>query len=149
MRIGELADRTGTTAKTVRYYESIGLLAEPRRLSSGYREYDDEAEERLRFIRECQSSGLSLAEIRSILELKDAGSASCGHTTEVIRRHLVEVDRQIELLQRSRDELVSMVERAETLDPADCTDPNRCQVLLDPAPADVGPEWTPHGAARR
>ena len=142
MRIGELAERTGTTPTTIRYYESIGLLAEPRRLASGYREYDETASDRLRFIRESQSSGLSLAEIQSILELKDSGTGSCAHTAAVVRRHLDDVDRQIELLRRSREELASMVRRAEVLDPADCTDPNRCQIIMGANDATAADELT-------
>jgi len=129
MKIGQLAESTGTTTKTIRYYESIGLLPEPRRLPSGYREFDDASVDRLRFIRESQSSGLSLAEIQSILELKDAGATSCGHTAALVQRHLDDIDVQIERLQRSRLDLAEMAVRAATLDAAACTDPNRCQVI--------------------
>lgn len=129
MKIGQLAEATDTTTKTIRYYESIGLLAEPRRLPSGYREYDDGVIDRLRFIRESQASGLSLAEIQSILELKDAGATSCEHTAALLRRHLDDLDDQIERLQRARVEIAEMAERAVRLDPTDCTDPNRCQVV--------------------
>lgn len=73
MRIGELADTVGVNTKTVRYYESIGLMPEPDRTSSGYRDYGPDALERLQFIREAQASGLTLAEVQSILELEDAG----------------------------------------------------------------------------
>ncbi len=129
MRIGELAERTGTTAKTVRYYESIGLLPVPPRTPAGYREYDDDAVERLRFVREAQASGLSLAEIQSVLELKAVGATSCGHTAALLRRHLDDLDAQIERLQRARVQLAELAERADHLDPAACTDPNRCQVI--------------------
>jgi DNA-binding transcriptional MerR regulator len=129
MRIGQVAEQTGTTTKTIRYYESIGLLAEPARLPSGYREYAEDAVDRLRFIRESQATGLSLAEIQSILELKDAGATSCEHTTALLLRHLDELDQQIERLQRSRVELAEVADRARRLDPRACTDPNRCQVV--------------------
>ncbi len=129
MRIGQLAEATDTTTKTIRYYESIGLLAEPRRLPSGYREYDEAAIDRLRFIRESQASGLSLAEIQSILELKDAGATSCEHSAALLQRHLDDLDTQIERLQRARIEVAAMAARAAQLDPVDCTDPNRCQVV--------------------
>jgi len=132
MRIGVLAERTGVTTKTVRYYESIGLVAEPQRTPSGYREYDDDAVERLRFIRDAQSSGLSLSEIQSVLELKDAGARSCDHTTALLNRHLSEIDDQIARLQVARAELVVLAERARGLDPAACTDPHRCQVIASP-----------------
>ncbi len=129
MKIGELAAQVDVTPKTVRYYESIGVLPEPDRGPSGYRDYDDEAVERLRFVRDAQATGLTLAEISSVLELKDAGSGSCQHTTELLKRHLSELDQQIERLQEARAELVRLSERAQGLDPASCTDPNRCQVI--------------------
>lgn len=129
MRIGELATRAGVTAKTVRYYESIGLLDEPERTPSGYRDYDQVALDRLRFIRDAQASGLSLAEIQSVLELKDAGSRSCSHTRRLLDEHLADLDHQIRRLETTRHQLRDLAERASQLDPADCTDPNRCQVI--------------------
>lgn len=129
MKIGELAERGDVSAKTIRYYESIGLLKDPERTSSGYRDYDDVAVERLRFIRDAQSSGLTLAEIASVLELKEAGERSCQHTTELLQRHLTEIDDQIERLQTARASLAVLADRAAGLDPASCTDPNRCQVI--------------------
>ena len=129
MKIGELADQADVSAKTVRYYESIGVMAEPPRTASGYRDYGDDALERLRFIRDAQATGLTLAEIQSILELKDSGARSCEHTRSLLQRHLDDIDAQIRLLQQARDELGRLAERASGLDPAACTDPNRCQVI--------------------
>ncbi|NND74453.1 MAG: heavy metal-responsive transcriptional regulator [Ilumatobacter sp.] len=129
MKIGELAARSNVTTKTIRYYESIGLLTAPERTPSGYRDYGDPAVERLRFIRDAQASGLALAEIQSVLELKDAGARSCGHTASLLERHLVDLDAQIERLQSARTELLELAERAASLDPRACTDPNRCQVI--------------------
>ena len=129
MKIGELGEMAGVSAKTIRYYEGLGLLDEPARTPSGYRDYDDGAAERLRFIREAQTSGLSLAEIASVLELKAAGQRSCGHTAELLERHLLDIDEQIERLQSARASLLALAERARSLDPTACTDPNRCQVI--------------------
>jgi DNA-binding transcriptional MerR regulator len=129
MRIGQLADRCGLTAKTIRYYESIDLLGEPERTPSGYREYRDDAVERLRFIRDAQASGLTLDEVHVLLAMKDAGQATCAHTLAFLERHLAEIDTQIERLQAARAELFGLAERARGLDPASCTDPNRCQVV--------------------
>lgn len=129
MRIGELGDRCGVSAKTIRYYESIGLLDAPERTSSGYRDYGDEAVERLTFVRDAQATGLTLAEVASVLELKGAGQVSCGHTLALIDRHLAEIDAQIAHLTAARTELAALAARAATLDPASCTDPNRCQVI--------------------
>jgi DNA-binding transcriptional MerR regulator len=129
MRIGQLADRCGLTAKTIRYYESIDLLVEPDRTPSGYREYHDDAVERLRFIRDAQASGLTLDEVHVLLSMKDAGQATCGHTLAFLDRHVAEIDAQIERLQTARAEMLGLAERARRLDPATCTDPNRCQVV--------------------
>lgn len=137
MRIGELATAAGVTTKTVRYYESIGLLAPPARTASGYRDYGDAAIERLRFIRDAQATGLTLAEIQSVLELKGAGTASCHHTRDLLERHLAEIDDQIARLVQARRELAGLAERAGDLDPATCTDPNRCQVIVDAHVEDI------------
>ena len=90
MRIGELAAGGGVSAKTVRYYESIGLLAAPERTGSNYRDYGVPAIERLRFIRDSQAAGLTLAEVGSILDMKDAGKSTCGHTRDLLHRHLLD-----------------------------------------------------------
>lgn len=129
MKIGQLGDQCGVTAKTIRYYESIGLLDEPMRTQGGYRDYGDAAVERLQFIRDAQSTGLSLAEIASVLELKGAGERSCAHTMALVDSHLLAIDIQIEQLTVARRELALLVKRAKGLDPASCTDPNRCQVI--------------------
>ncbi len=129
MRIGALADKSGLTPEAIRYYESIELLPCPERTPSGYRDYDADAVERLRFIRDAQASGLTLAEVQSLLRMKDAGAATCAHTRAFLERHLADIDRQIARLQSSRAEMLELVERARRLDPADCTDPNRCQVV--------------------
>lgn len=132
MRIGELADRVGLSTKAIRYYESLGLIDDPERTPSGYRSYRETDVERLEFVRDAQSTGLTLAEIASVLELKNAGERSCAHTRELLERHLVEVDAQIERLQSSRVVLAALAGRARSLDPAACTDPNRCQVIGGP-----------------
>ncbi len=129
MKIGELGEQCGVTAKTIRYYESIGLLAEPARTASGYRDYGDAAVERLRFIRDAQATGLTLAEIASVLELKGSGLRSCAHTSALIDAHLRSIDAQIEQLSAARRELAALASRAKGLDPKSCTDPNRCQVI--------------------
>ena len=129
MRVGELAAAGGVTAKTVRFYESLGLLAPPRRLSNGYREYAPDAVDRLRFVRDAQAAGLSLAEAGEILSLKDAGRGTCMHTKAMLDRHMAEIDQQIASLLAAKAELTALSRRAESLDPADCTDANSCQVL--------------------
>ncbi|MEO0495508.1 MAG: heavy metal-responsive transcriptional regulator [Actinomycetota bacterium] len=129
MRIGELGERCGVSTKTIRYYESIGLLASPARTPSGYREYDDAAVERLTFVRDAQATGLTLGEVASVLELKGSGEVACRHTMALVEGHLAEIDAQIAHLIAARAELAALADRARSLDPASCTDPNRCQVI--------------------
>ncbi len=124
-----MGDRCGVSTKTIRYYESIGLLDEPERTASGYRAYAADAVERLRFIRDAQATGLTLAEISSVLELKSAGERSCAHTTALIEAHVDAIDVQISQLRSARTELAALLRRSQGLDPASCTDPNRCQVI--------------------
>ncbi len=130
MKIGELAESVGVTAKTIRYYEGIGLLRPPDRTSSNYRDYGDDAAERLRFIRDSQAAGLTLAEVGSILDMKDAGQSTCAHTRALVHRHLDEIDQQIEALKATRVEMAALADRADRMDSGECSDPHRCQVIV-------------------
>jgi len=129
MKIGELAERSRVTAKTIRYYEGIGLVPEPGRTSSNYRDYGEDAVERLRFIRDSQVAGLSLAEVGSILEMKDAGQSTCSHTQDLVQRHIDEIDQQMAALRQNRKAMIELADAAGSMDPGGCSDPQRCQVI--------------------
>jgi len=129
MKIGEVAQRAGVSTKTIRYYENIGVLAEPPRSPNGYRDYDEPTISRLLFIRDAQATGLTLSEIASILELRGEGQSTCHHVIELLERHLDDLDQHIATLRTIRDQLARMTTRAKALDPTECTDPNRCQTI--------------------
>jgi len=129
MRIGHLATETGLSTKTIRYYESIGVLPSPERQANGYRAYDEGAIDRLAFIRDAQAAGLTLSEIQWILELRDSGESTCGHTIGLLESHLADVDRQLVELGRTRSRLKRLITQASRLDPSECNDPNRCQTI--------------------
>ena len=129
MRIGELAEKTGVTTKTIRYYEGIGIIPEPERMANGYRLYDKADVDRLRFVKDAQATGLSLVEIDIILDLRDEGESTCEHVIEMLESHLSDVDRQLVELGRTRARLQKMTATARRLDPSSCTDPNRCQTI--------------------
>ncbi|WP_351228683.1 heavy metal-responsive transcriptional regulator [Streptomyces sp. NPDC002133] len=133
MRIGKPATASGVTAKTIRFYEQAGLLPEPARTAGGYRDYAPEAVQRLGFIRDVQGAGLSLAEIRSVLELRDDGQAPCGHVTELINAHLAEIDRRMAELVATRAALRGLARRATQTDPATCTEGYICRILTTSA----------------
>lgn len=75
MRIGEVATATGVTTKTLRYYEDIGLLPPPARQANGYRNYSPDTRTRVEFITRGRKAGLSLANLRVLLDLRDTGQA--------------------------------------------------------------------------
>jgi len=129
MLISELARATGVSAKTLRYYEEIGILDAPERTSSGYRHYPHDAKERLAFIRAAQAVGLTLGEIRSIVAMRDLGQTPCAHVLDLITARAAEVDRRIAELQLLRTDLARLASRARRLDPADC-DPRRVCHLI-------------------
>ncbi len=107
--IGEVAARTGLTAPTIRYYESIGLVKPPARSETGYRRYSDTTVEELAFIKKAQALGFSLDEIGEILKLSRAGRRPCSHVLDLARRHLAAVDDRIQQLQRFRAQLASEI----------------------------------------
>ncbi|ANP55024.1 DNA-binding transcriptional MerR regulator [Streptomyces griseochromogenes] len=129
MRIGALAAATGITPKTLRFYEQAGLLADPPRTSGGYRDYPAHARARVGFIRSAQAAGLSLAEIRDVLAIRDGGHPPCAHVTELLGRHLADVEHRIAELQATRAVLRELTRTASATDPATCTESDICRIL--------------------
>jgi MerR family copper efflux transcriptional regulator len=120
MRIGELARRTGIPTKTIRFWESQGLLPAPSRTAGGYRDYQLTDAERLAFIRRSQLAGFRLHDIRQVLTIVDAGEPACQHVAAVIDERLRDVDARIAELRRARKHLRELAKRAAAQDPADC-----------------------------
>ncbi|MCX4774863.1 heavy metal-responsive transcriptional regulator [Streptomyces sp. NBC_01260] len=147
MRIGDLATISGLTAKTIRYYEQAGLVPPPPRTSSGYRDYPPAAEARLTFIRDAQHAGLTLAEIRGILALRDSGEAPCAHVTDLIHQHLEEINRRIAELRKTRTALRDLAQQAAKTDPQSCSDADTiCRIISPPRPARRTPQSDTHRA---
>jgi DNA-binding transcriptional MerR regulator len=115
MRIGELSKRVGVKPQTLRYYESIGLLAEPPRSRSGYREYGEDAADLLLFIKSAQRLDMALDEIREILGFRSRGEQPCSYVLELLRRHVSELDDRIGEMIRLREELRELQEIADSL----------------------------------
>ena len=115
MRIGELAQRAGTTTRTLRYYESRGLLP-ARRAVNGYRAYGEEDLRLLRQIRLLQDFGFELEETRPFVDCLRAGHPtgdSCPASLEVYRRKLAEIDECLERLQAVREQVRGQLLRAQ------------------------------------
>jgi Hg(II)-responsive transcriptional regulator len=99
MRIGQLARKTGAERQTIRYYESLRLLDEPQRNSSGYRVYDNEAARRLMFIKRAKSIGLTLNEIRTLIEISVGKANRCEEIRDFAADKLRDVREKIYHLQ--------------------------------------------------
>lgn len=129
MRIGEAADASGLSTQTMRFYERKGLLPQPQRGPSGYRDYDDSVLTRLAFIRSGQAAGLALVEIASILDLRGEGSVPCAHVQSLLTTKLHQVQVRQQELAALEAELEGLIIRSRELDPADCTDQQICHII--------------------
>src|SRR5260221_1084512 len=114
MLIRELAQRTGVSSKTIRYYESVGLLPCPQRASNHYRLYRDTDVELLRFIVGARSLGYPLAEIAQFLAARDNGSLPCQQVLASLEARLHEIERRIADLQVVRATLEQIRQEAQT-----------------------------------
>ncbi len=138
MRIGDVARQVGVNPKTIRYYESIGLLPEPARTSSGYRDYGPDDVDRLAFARRAADMDLRLNEIAEILALRDGGERPCDYVLDIARQRVDELGERIDRLHQTRLELTRLLERAPTAP----TDEGYCQLIehrADPGPEEPSP----------
>lgn len=141
MRIGEVAESAGVPSQTIRFYEREGLLPPADRGGNGYRVYDDTTLNRLGFIRAAQSAGLTLAEIRSIVDVREAGQPPCGHVTGLLQTKLGAVAARMRELERLTSELEHLLERGQKLDPDDCAGTDICHILTQaPSPRPERPQ---------
>jgi MerR family Zn(II)-responsive transcriptional regulator of zntA len=129
MQIGEVAERVGLATSAIRFYEEQGLIPEPERTASGYRDYDPAVVERIEFIRAGQAVGLTLRQLHQVLEIRDRGEAPCQHVTELVDARIREVDQRITDLKKLRRDLDALRERAADFDPADCSPESVCRIL--------------------
>lgn len=129
MRIGELATATGVTVKTLRFYEQRGLLHQPERKPSGYRDYPGHAVDRVAFIRHAKHAGLTLRQIGEVLAIRDDGQAPCQHVSALVSERLLDVEQTLRELRRTRDELRDLRARLDMLDPTECQPATICSAV--------------------
>lgn len=129
MRIGELAERAGTTTRALRYYESLGLLR-ARRTGNGYRAYDEADLRLLRQIQLLRDVGFELEDTRPFVDCLRAGHPegdACPASLEVYRRKLAELDEYIAGLTEARGRIAGQLARAESA----ATPEPRCQFTCE------------------
>jgi len=119
MNIQSVAERTGLPAKTIRYYEAIGLVA-PKRSGNGYRVFDEAALARLGFVGRARSLGFSLDDCRLLLGLWDDRARASSEVRDLARQHIGDIDRKLAELRDMRRTLSELVQSCHGDDRPDC-----------------------------
>ena len=116
LTVGQLARATSVPAKTIRYYEQVGVLPVPRRSSAGYRQYSRHDVHRLLFIRRARALGLSLANLKALTAELDSGACltMCPRLHALVAEQLLTVQRQIAEFQLLERQLVQVLQRLQT-----------------------------------
>lgn len=109
----EVAERAGVNVQTVRYYERRGLLPEPPRRASGYRQFDEDHVTRIRFIKRAQDLGFTLSEIEELLSLRATPDASSREVRAKTLAKIDEIDRKIHDLQQIRQTLDALADACD------------------------------------
>jgi Hg(II)-responsive transcriptional regulator len=108
LTIGQVARRTGVGVETVRFYERQGLLEEPAREASGYRQYPEDAVARLRFIRRAKELGFTLREIKDLLALRLDPGATRADVRKRAEAKIADIEARVRDLQRMREALLRL-----------------------------------------
>ena len=108
MTIGKLAQRCGVGVETIRFYEREGLIEEPQRRDSGYRQYPEETARRVRFIKRAKELGFTLKEIRELLALRIRPEATCGDVRHQAEAKIADIEQRIVMLQKMKQALARL-----------------------------------------
>lgn len=120
MNIGAAAKRSGITAKTIRYYEDIGLIEPVGRTAAGYRDYSDEDVHILQFLNRARSLGFSVKQCRDLLSLYRDRNRASADVKAVARGHIADITQKIEELENMRDTLQTLVDKCHGDDRPNC-----------------------------
>jgi DNA-binding transcriptional MerR regulator len=125
MKIREFAQLTGLSSKTIRYYESIGILPSPKRTPNGYRDYTEQDVERARFVAGVRSLDLSLEEIMELLAMRDRREAPCRTLLNLVEQKANQIEERIRLLKQMEVDLRQLHKLGLTF-PTDDIDGKNC-----------------------
>lgn len=126
MTIGKLAEAADVPVSTLRYYERRGLLRASKRTSGNYRVFDEDAVDRVRFIRAAQANGFTLDDVEALLQFIDGEQAPCGEVRVLIEARLDSVRGQMRELRRLKGTLEDALKKCLATDPDDS-----CEVVVD------------------
>lgn len=133
LTIGQVARRAEVGIETVRFYERQGLLEEPARRDSGYRQYEEGVVARLRFIRRAKELGFSLKEIKELLALRVDPTTTCAEVRSKAEAKLADIEEKINTLRRMKKALKRLTQTCSGRGPT-----SECPILeaLEPDPED-------------
>jgi len=120
MNIAEAARRSGLGTRTIRYYETIGLVAPPARADNGYRRYDAQAVEELQFLARARAAGFDLRECRQLLRLLRNRARRSRHARELVLEKSRRLENRIAELQAMRALLLDMAGRCRGDEGPEC-----------------------------
>jgi len=120
MNISQAAQQSGLSAKTIRYYEEIQLIAPASRGENGYRQYDSKAVKELRFLAHARDVGFDLEESRQLLELQRDRSRQSRHARDLVMEKSQKLQKRIEQLVAMQAELLAMASRCKGDEGPDC-----------------------------
>lgn len=120
MNIGTAAGKTGVPAKTIRYYESVGLIPAASRSEGGYRRYGEHDLHTLRFVQRARGLGFSVRDVGALLALWQDRDRASADVKALSRSHVEHIDRKIAELQTMRHTLVDLIERCHGDHRPDC-----------------------------
>lgn len=125
MQIKEISTSTGVPAKTIRYYEEIGLLPQPARQENGYRQYAESDVNRLKLVAGARRLDIPLSEIKEILDMRDRKEAPCAMLLDVIQQKQHEIEARIRELEIMKSELSALHTLGQTF-PTDDVEGKNC-----------------------
>lgn len=124
LTVSELAERTGVTADTLRYYGRLGLVREAGRTPAGHRYYDETAVDRIQFIKSAQWFDIRLDEIRELLDVHDNESCRCRSTDALLRNRIAAIDSQRQSLAELREVLCRLLAEDPPEQPRSASEPH-------------------------
>lgn len=121
LRIGEVAKKSHVGVETVRFYEREGLIAQPKRTVSGYRQYSESVIKQIQFIQHAKTLGFSLKETGELIKLKSSRNARCTSIKAKAVAKITDIQEKIDALERMKTALEPLVARCKSSDPiSDC-----------------------------
>ena len=120
MRISEAARLSGLAAKTIRFYEDEGLIEPASRSANGYRQYSNRDVHTFRFLQHARSLGFSMEDCRALLSLYQDQKRSSADVKVLAARHLMDIERKLEELEKLKSVLTELVDRCHGDDRPDC-----------------------------